>query len=154
VGVPIKTSTARGNDPVVQFSVFAPNQVGRLFDLITLLAGHAVHVLALTVLDTTDSTILRLVADDPDRARDLLQEHNFAFTECEILAVEMDAATQFKEVLAALLEAEINIYYVYSFLTRPEGKLALALSVEDREIAAHALTQHRFKVLRQGDVAR
>jgi len=152
--VPIKTSRARGNEPIKQFSVFTANQVGRLFDLTSLLAAHEVHVLAVMALDTTDSTILRVVVDDPEAARELLREHEFPFTESEILAVEMEAATQLKEVLAALLEAEINIYYVYAFLTRPQGKLALALNLEDREVAAQALTQHQFKVLNQGDIAR
>lgn len=149
-----ETAKARRPEPVKQFSVFMPNQVGRLFDLTTLLAAHKVHVLALTVLDTTDSTILRLIVDDPDRARDLLNEHGFAFTECEVLAVELNAATQFKEILSALLAAEINIYYVYSFLTRPQGKLALAFNVEDREMATQALVQRQFKVLMQDDIAR
>jgi len=53
---------------VIQFSVFTPNRLGRLNDLIKILGAHQLHVLALTVLDTTDSSIIRLVLDDPDTA--------------------------------------------------------------------------------------
>ena len=60
-----QTHTSR-NDPVKQFSVFAENRVGRLHDLTTLLKRGNVHVMAITVLDTTDSAIVRLIVDDPD----------------------------------------------------------------------------------------
>ena len=63
------TIPARQAEPVKQFSVFTPNRLGRLHELINLLGSHNVHVLALTVLDTTDSAVLRPVLDDPDRGR-------------------------------------------------------------------------------------
>ena len=63
-----ETTQSRNRDPVVQFSVFTPNRLGRLRDLIGVLGSHGVHVLALAVLDTTDSAIIRLVADDPEKA--------------------------------------------------------------------------------------
>src|SRR5204862_8180448 len=89
-----KTTPARRADPVVQFSVFTANRLGRLHDLISLLGSHSVHVLAMTVLDTTDSTIIRLVVDDPEKARDLMHENDFPFTESKVLVVEVDAATE------------------------------------------------------------
>ena len=70
--MPVETTKARQADPVIQFSVFTPNRLGRLHDLIRLFGARSVHVLALMVLDTTDSAIIRIVVDDPDKARDLL----------------------------------------------------------------------------------
>ena len=66
------TATAKAGNPesVIQFSVFTPNRLGRLHDLIALLGTQGVHVLALMVLDTTDSSIIRFVADDPGRTRE------------------------------------------------------------------------------------
>lgn len=141
-------------EPIRQFSVFAENRMGRLHDLIGLFNDEGVHVLALTALDTTDAAILRLIVDDPDRARRLLVEHGFAFTESEVLVVEFDSETKLKGVLAALLQAEVNIHYAYSLITRPNGRPALALSLEDFDIAATVLTQHQFKVLLQADLLR
>jgi hypothetical protein len=120
------TNTLLGADPVKQFSVFAENRVGRLYDLTALLRTNNVHVIALTVLDTTDSSILRLIVDEAD----------------------------LKPVLAALLEAEINIHYIYSFIKRPEGKSALAMNIEDMDVAAQALNTRGFKVLTQRDISR
>jgi hypothetical protein len=141
-------------DPVKQFSVFIPNRVGQLYDLTALLAKHNVHVMAMTTLDTTDCAIDRLIVDDPDRARELMAATNFSFTECDVIVVEITEESQLKGVLNALLTVEINIHYLYSFLVRPEGKSALALSVEDNDLAASALNTRGFRVLTQRDISR
>jgi hypothetical protein len=141
-------------DPVQQFSVFTENRVGRLYDLTALLKAGNVHIMALTVLDTTDSSILRLIVDDPDLARELMINNDFPYTECDVLAVEIADEGDLKGVLAALLEAEINIHYVYSFLKRPGGRSALALSIEDSDVASQALHTRGFRVLTQRDISR
>ncbi len=141
-------------DPVKQFSVFTENRVGRLSDLTTLLKDNNVHIVALTVLDFTDTTILRLVVDDNDAARELMVNNDFPYTECDVVAVEIADEADLREVLAALLEAEINIHYVYSFIKRPEGRSALVLNIEDPDVAAQSLNNHGFKVLTQADIAR
>src|SRR5436305_3862115 len=97
-------STSIASDPVKQFSVFAENRVGRLYDLTALLKDNNVHIMAITVLDTTDSAIVRLIVDDPDKARELMVNNDFPYTECDVLAVEVIDESQLKEVLAALLE--------------------------------------------------
>jgi len=141
-------------DPVKQFSVFVQNRVGRLYDLTALLKANDVHVMAITVLDTTDSSIVRLIVDDPDKARELMVNNDFPYTECDVLAVEINDESQLKTVLKALLEAEINIHYIYSFIKRPEGKAALAINVEDSDVAAQSLSHHSFRVLGQRDISR
>jgi hypothetical protein len=142
------------NDPVKQFSVFAENRLGRLFDLTALLKTNNVHVMAITVLDTTDSAIVRLIVDDPDKARELMVNNDFPYVECDVLAVEIVDESQLNNVLAALFEAEINIHYIYSFMKRPEGLSALVLNIEDEDIAAQALNKRGFRVLTQREISR
>jgi len=142
------------NEPVTQFSVFTANRMGRLHDVIELFNTNNVHVLALTALDTTDAAILRMIVDDHERARDLLTEHGFPFTESEVLVVEINSETKLRGVLSALLEAEVNIHYVYSFITQPQGRSALALSIEDTDVAITSLLQRQFKVLFYHDLLR
>ena len=139
---------------MVQFSVFTPNRLGRLHDLVRLLASHNVHVLALTILDTTDSSIIRVVLDDPDKARDLFREHEFHFTESRLVVVEISSPTDLGKLMAALLAAELNINYLYSFIPQPQGKSMLALSMDDNEVAEQALKRAQFTVLKQSDVSR
>ncbi len=148
------TATPVANDPVRQFSVFIENRVGRLFDLVALLTAHNIHIMAMTTIDTTDTAVDRFIVDDPEGARRLLKEHEFAFSECDMLAVEFGDETQLKHILGALLAVEVNIHYTYAFIARPEGKYAIALSVEDIDLAAQSLNSRGFKTLLQRDISR
>ncbi len=151
--MPISTTQARTPDLVIQFSVFTPNRLGRLHDLIRLLGAQGVHVLGLMVLDTTDSAIIRVVVDDPDRARQMLVSEGFPFTESNLVVVEVNS-TELNRLMSALLEAELNINYLYSFIPHPQGKSILGLSMEDNETAEQALRRHQFRTLRQDDISR
>ena len=148
------TATPLAVDPVKQFSVFIENRVGRLHELVALLAKHDIHIMAVTTIDTTDTALDRMIVDDPDRARELMAANNFYFTECEVLAVEFADQSQVATVLGALVTVEVNIHYAYAFLVRPHGRSALALSVEDIDIATSALNSSGFKVLTQRDISR
>ena len=142
------------NDPVKQFSVFTENRVGRLHDLTSLFKEHNVHIMALTVLDTTDCAIDRVIVDDPEKARELMVNNDYAYAECNVLAVEITEESELNGVLAALLEAEINIHYIYSFIKRPEGKSAVAINAEDIDVAAQSLSRRGYRVLTQLDITR
>ncbi len=149
-----KAMRGRQQDAVTQFSIFTANRMGRLHDLIALLSSNSVHVLAVTVLDTSETAIIRIVVDDPQAARRLLTENSFAFTESQLLVVEIASATQLPELMSAFLEAEVNINYMYCFIPHPEGKSILGISVEDHDVGERVLTQHSFRVLRQSDISR
>jgi hypothetical protein len=148
------TTKGRRSDPVQQFSVFTSNRLGRLNELVKLFSSNNVHVLAMTVLDTTDSAIIRTVVDDPQQARELLADKGFPFNETPVLVVEFASATELTRVLSALLEAEVNINYLYSFIPHPRGKSLLAMSVEDMEMAERVLRRHDFHVLDQSGISR
>lgn len=146
--------TTVAQDPVKQFSVFIENRVGRLHELTAMLAKHNVHIMAMTTLDTTDCAIDRMVVDDPDRARELLAANNFFFTECDVLAVEFSDESKLQTIFTAFYELEMNIHYVYSFVSRPRGKCGLVLNVEDLDLAMQTLSNRGLKVLTQRDIAR
>jgi hypothetical protein len=148
-----ETTRARRSDPVIQFSVFTPNKLGRLHDLIGALGTHGAHVLALMVLNATDSAIIRVVVDDPDAARKVLVSEGFPFTESTLVVVEANA-TDLGRLMATLLEAELNVNYLYSFIPHPHGKSLLGLSIEDNEMAEQALHTHQFQTLRQNEISR
>ncbi|MBA4135978.1 MAG: acetolactate synthase [Opitutus sp.] len=146
--------TTIAQDPVKQFSVFIENRVGRLHELTAMLAKHNVHIMAMSTLDTTDCAIDRMVVDDPDRARELMAANNFFFTECEVLAVEFSDESKLQSIFKAFYEVEMNIHYVYSFISRPRGKCGLVLHVEDTDLALQALNNRGFKLLTQRDISR
>ena len=149
-----KTMDAPPSEAVVQFSVFTPNRLGRLHALVSLLGTKSVHVLALTVLDTSESAIIRLVVDDPDRARSLLRENDFPFAESRLVVTELESTEELNRLVAVLLEAELNINYLYSFIPHPREKTMIAISAEDNDTASQALKRHQFAVLTQADISR
>jgi hypothetical protein len=151
---PTRTALGRQPDCVVQFSVFTPNRLGRLYDLAKLLGSQNVHVLGLMVMDTTDSAIIRVVVDDPEKGRELLVRHEFPFTESPLVVVEVSSPDELNRLMAALLEAELNINYLYSFIPHPHGKSVIGLSMEDNDMAEQVLKRHQFPVLKQADISR
>jgi hypothetical protein len=152
--VPVATAQALRSDPILQFTVFTENKVGRLLEIVKLFTEHNVHVVALSSMDVSESSITRMVVDDPQRAKALFEELGIAFAETHLTVVEMNAVTDLQKILASLLQAEINIHYVYPFLGRPKGKAALAIHLEDEELAANVIMTAGFKILTQRDIAR
>jgi hypothetical protein len=142
------------NDPVIQFSVFSENRVGRLLEIINLLDAHGVHPMALSVLDSTEASIIRLVTDNPDRTHLLFEEHGIPYAASEVVAAEMDAVTDFKNILRALLQAEVNLHYIYSLLSRPQEKSGIVIHGEHPEYIVDVLKKNRFKVISQSDISR
>ena len=140
--------------PVIQFSIHADNKVGRLNQIIGLFSVHEVHIMALSILDTTDSSIIRIIVDYPEEAQKLLIEHQFYFVQSELLAVELASEADIKKVTSALVQAEINIHYTYPFVARPNDRSALAISLEDNDLAAETISLHQLKIIGQDDIAR
>jgi hypothetical protein len=152
--MPSKLSQSRSFDPVRQFSLFAENKVGCLHDFVSVLSSNGIHTMAITAIDSTDAAIVRFVVDDPKQARALLRKHGFTFTESDVIGVELNTESDLQLVLASMMEAEVNIHYLYPFLVRPKERYALVMNVEDYELAAQALALRSFKVLGQGEISR
>src|SRR5947209_4366416 len=154
VDLPQTTSKIDGS-LVKQFSVFLPNKVGAMLDVVKLLNAHHSHVVALSVSESTDSAIARIIVSDPDNLEHLFRENNIAFGMCEVVVVEMrEVATQLAKLLASLFMAEVNVHFTYALLTRPNGLAALALHVDDNECASSVLLGAGFKILSQSDISR
>jgi hypothetical protein len=156
MAVNIPETTSKTSGPLVkQFSIFLPNKVGAMLDIVKLLNTNHTHVVALSISELTDSAIARIMVSDPGGAEKLLRENDVAFGVCEMVVVEMrEIATQLAKLLAALLMAEVNVHFTYALLTRPRGLAALALHVDDTECASSVLRSGGFKILSQSDISR
>lgn len=150
------TSTLRnpGKEPIRQFVIYAENKVGWLNDFVEMLRTEGIHVMAISVLDTTDSAVIRLIPNYPKETARLLKSRSISFMERNVLAVEIEGEDSLQMITQALLHAEINIHYVYPFLYQPNNKPVLALAMEDEDIGEEALTKHRLRILMQDDFAR
>ena len=143
-----------GRELIRQFVIHAENKVGWLNDMVSKLNSADVHVMAISVLDTTDSALVRMVTNYPDETREILRQLGITHSERKIVAVEIPNEGSLKHVTSALLEAEINIHYVYPFLTWPNDRPVLAIGLEDEDIAIDVLTRNNLRVLSQEDLAR
>ncbi|HNX04757.1 MAG TPA: acetolactate synthase [Opitutales bacterium] len=141
-------------EPVTQFSIFATNRIGKLNELMQVLACNSVHIAAITTIDTSEAGLFRIVVDYPEAARRTLEDGGFPFVEHRVFAVEVASEQAIAQVCAAMTEAELNILYLYSFLMRPNGRSGLVICVDDNDLASQVLFAHGFKVLCQQDIAR
>ena len=149
-------TTSKLDGPLVkQFSVFLPNKVGAMLEVVKLLNVQNTHVVALSVSESTDSAIARIIASDPTRVEKLFREKNVPFGVSQVVVVEMrEVATQLVKLLAALVMAEVNVHFAYPLLIQPRGFAAIALHVDDTECASSVLMGEGFKLLSQDDITR
>ena len=150
-----RTSRAKPGPQVRQFSIFLENKCGRLLDLTRLFGQTDIHILGISVVDTTDSAVIRLVVDDPDKAVEIFRKNQIPFSSTDLVVVELPYGPDgLVTLLSALLEAEINIYYTYSLLIRPHSRAVLAFHAEDGDLAVDVLKRHGFTTLGQTDLSR
>jgi hypothetical protein len=153
----IDYDTARGRDwpSVRQFNVFLSNRMGALLDLIRKFETTDVRVMSLTVVETADCAIIRLVPSDYERGYEILTAAKFPFTESDLLVVKLpDDDRPLLTITKALLSAEIDICYMYPLLVGvgPMGNTAVAVYVDDFEAAAAALETQGFTLFTENDL--
>jgi hypothetical protein len=154
-GSVIDFETAHGRDwpSVRQFNVFIANRVGGLLDVVRHFEMSENRILALTVVESADCAIIRLVLSNPERAVETFERARLPFTESDLLVVQLpDGPQPLLQICKALLAAEINIHYAYPLMIGPQGKGALALHVEDHETAVNTLRRKEFIIFTENDL--
>lgn len=142
-------------EPVRQFSVMLPNRVGALAALVKLLRGKAIEVVGLSVQDSRDATVARLVVSDPDTTEQMFIEKGIPHTTCELVVIALkEAGPGLLQCLDSLMIAETNIDFGYALMPGPSGHSMLAMHVEDYEFAVAVLHQSGFKLMYQEDLSR
>lgn len=102
---------------ILQISVFIENQSGRLYEVTDLLGKNGINIRALSLADTSDFGILRLIVNDPERAYSLLRENGFTVGRTEVIAVGVpDKPGGLASVLKVLSENKINVEYMYAYV--------------------------------------
>jgi hypothetical protein len=152
--LPPQTQSGAGFEStrIRQFTVFLENRVGRLQGLLRAFEESAGKICAMSIEESADSALVRIICSEPDMGRDALRQNKFSFSESELLAVELPRTRQpLISICTALLAAEINIHYAYPLLQRPNGP-AMALYVEDPTLAARLLIKKGFTLIGESDL--
>ena len=155
-GAGVEFETAHGRDwpSVRQFNVFLENRLGALLDLVRRFEAAELRIVALTVVDSADCAVIRMLLSDPERASEIFQEADLRAFVSELLVVQLpEGPHPVLQICKALLMAEVDIHYAYPLLVGPHGRAALALHVDDLENAANTLARQGFTLCTESDFA-
>jgi len=126
-----------------------------LYEACKCLADAKVNIRALSIAETADYGVLRLIVNDPDKAMRVMSENDFTVSETEVIAVEVpDDPGGLAGVLAPLYEANVNIEYLYCFVEKSGESAIVVFRVEQLDQAIKALQVSGYTVMREDDVYR
>jgi ACT domain-containing protein len=138
---------------IKQLSIFVENKMGRLAEIAKLIGDAGIDLRALSVADTNDFGILRLIVDKPDDAIKVLRTAKLTVSLTDVVAVAIDDVPgSFAKVLEILAKYQINIEYMYAFLSREEGQAYVILRVEDSDATIQVLQESGIHVLQDFEV--
>jgi len=136
-----------------QLSVFLENQPGRLSEPCKVLADAGVNILTISLADTEQFGILRLIVPDWQKAKEALEKAQCVVNVTEVVAVEVeDKPGGLQNVLQAMEESQLNIEYMYAFTFRRENKAIIVFRFEDPDTAVELLQQKALEILSSEEV--
>lgn len=136
-----------------QISVFLENTSGRLAHVTKVLGDAGINIRALSIADTSDFGILRLIVNDPVKAYRILKDEGFTASETEVIAVRMpDSPGGLATVLDQMSEENINIEYLYAFLGMSGNEALVVFKVEDIEAAKIKFSAKGIKFMEEQEL--
>lgn len=133
---------------VEQIAVFLENKSGRLAEITSILADNNINIRALSVADTADFGILRLIVDNVEKAKTMLRDGGFTVGKTDVLAVEVaDKTGGLATVLKSLHRACINVEYMYAFVNKTGENAVLIFRFEKMDEAIEVLQKDGFTLI-------
>ncbi len=133
---------------VEQISVFIENKSGRLAEIARILGEAGINIRALSLADTSDFGILRLIVNDREKAKTVLKENGFTVSKTEVVAVEVpDRPGGLYQILKKLESDAINVEYMYAFVERCGENAVIIFRFDETDRAIASLLQSGFTVL-------
>jgi hypothetical protein len=152
-GVGYATMRGRNYPTNRQFTVFLENKVGNLLEVVRRFEGSRVRIVALSITDTAECAFVRFLLSYPEQGREILERAGLAIIESDLIGVELpDVPLPLVEISTALLQAEVNIVQAYPLLIRPRGRAAVALMVDNIEMAQETLASKGFSMITEADL--
>ena len=137
---------------VRQISVFIENKKGQLAEVTKFIADHKVNLRALSIADTQDFGILRIICENPENAEKVLKEGGYITTSTDVLAAAIsDEPGSLAEILGVLADEQVVVEYTYAFLSAKTGAYMI-FRVDDNQKAAAALAGAGIKTANQSDL--
>ena len=138
---------------VTQLSVFMENKPGHLQNVLKILADASVNIITLTIAETSDFGILRMIVNDADKAKKVLHDARITSSTTEVLAVELDDTPgSLLKAIDAFAKNSLNIEYMYAFTEKRGDKAVMIFRFDDIEAAKKALTQEGYQIVKKIDI--
>ena len=138
---------------IKQLTVFVQNQKGTVADVTDILSQHGINLRALSIAETQDFGILRLIVNDETAAEAVLGEAGYLYKVIDVIGVKIgDEPGKLSEALRVLDRANINVEYLYAFMARTQKHAYVVLRVEENEEAEAVLTHAGFTRVAEADV--
>lgn len=138
---------------IKQVSVFLENKIGHLRAVTEELKKANLNIRAISLADSEDFGVLRMVVEDPDKAYQALRDANHAVKETDVIAIEVpDEPGGLADVLKTLEECKVNIEYMYTVLERKSNKAVIILRVEETDKVIEQLKEQDIKLLTSKEV--
>ncbi len=138
---------------IKQLTVFVQNKKGAIVSITDILAKNNVNLRALSIAETEDFGILRLIVNDEEAAEKVLGEQGYLIKTVDVVGVKIgDAPGKLTSALDVLDKADINVEYLYAFMARTEKHAYVVLRVEDNNIAETALEKAGFHLITEADI--
>lgn len=138
---------------IKQLSIFVENQQGKMAEVTEILAKNNINIRALSIGDTKDFGILRLIVDNPDTAKDCLKKDGFTVSLTNVIAVGLeDKPGSLSYAMKVLSENSISVEYMYAFIGRNQNNAYVVLRVENCDATIDALKKANIQVLEEKDV--
>ena len=140
---------------IKQLTVFVENKQGTVVSITDTLSKYSINIRALSIAETPEFGILRLVVNDDVTAEKILNEEGYLIKSTEVVGVKIsDAPGKLSEALAVLDKNDINLEYLYAFMARTEKHAYVVLRVENNEAAEEALVNAGFKLIKESDISK
>ena len=138
---------------IKQLSVFVENRPGRLSAITRLFGNNGIDIRAMSIADTKDFGILRLIVNDPDKALEVLKANDFSVTITNVIAIGIDDVPGgLAGAMETLYENNISVEYMYAFISKTENTAYVIFRVENNENAALALKEKGYKILTSEEI--
>lgn len=138
---------------IIQLSIFVRNTPGQLMQITSLLAKNNIQIRALTVAETADYGILRIIVNDPEKCFEILKKNNVLVGKTEVLAVEMEDKPGGLDKIAQILGNNgINIEYLYAFATKKAAILVIQVNQDHVQKAMDVLNKNKIKIYKPEEV--
>ncbi len=138
---------------VTQLSIFLENKPGHLENVLQVLKNGQINIITLTIAETADFGILRMIINDPSKGEALLKQNGFTCSTTDVLAIQIDDTPgSLHQAIETFARRKLNIEYMYAFTEKRDDKAVMIFRFDNADLAAKALLEEGYALVKNNDL--